>query len=76
MSCTKVRFSAGEEPGYEATMQHIWFVYTVHQTLPFCCRGGSGSQDYSGTSLLKTTILVLSSEVSLLQGEMNLCCPD
>ena len=55
------------------TMQHIWFVYTVHQTLPFCCRGGSGSQDYSGTSLLKTTILVLSSEVSLFQGEINLC---
>ena len=55
------------------TMQHIWFVYTVHQTLRFCCRGGSGSQDYSGTSLLKTTILVLSSEVSLFQGEINLC---
>ena len=48
-------------------------LYTVHQTLPFCCRGGSGSQDYSGTSLLKTTILVLSSEVSLFQGEINLC---
>ena len=47
------------------TMQHIWFVYTVHQTLPFCCRGGSGLQDYGGTSLLKTKILVLSCEVSL-----------
>ena len=55
------------------TMQHIWFVYTVHQTIPFCCRGGSGSQDYSGTSVLKTTIPVLSSEVSWFQGEINFC---
>ena len=55
------------------TMQYIWFVYTVHQTLPFCCRGGSGLQDYSETSLLKTTTLVLSNEVSLFQGEINLC---
>ena len=50
------------------TMQHL---YTVHQTLPFCCRGGSGSQDYSGMPLLMTTILVLSSEVSLSQGEIK-----
>ena len=33
------------------TASDIWFVYTVHQTLPFYCRGGSGLQDYSGTSL-------------------------
>ena len=57
------------------TMQQIWLVYTVHQTLPFvACRSGSGSQDYSGThaDTLKTILLVLISEVSLFQGENNI----
>ena len=67
--CHVPKYCSMIEPHH--TMQHnIYFVYTVHQTLPFCCRGGSGSQDYSGTSLI--LILVLSSEVSTFQGsEIN-----
>ena len=73
----RAKCSSMVEPHY--TMQHIiWFVYTVHQTLPFCCRDAwvwlaKLQWNVSNTDALKTTILVLSSEVSLFQGEINLC---
>ena len=65
-------------------LQHDWttlynaayLAYTVHQMLHFCCRLrwvwlARLQWDVSNTDALKTIILVLSSEVSLFQGEIN-----
>ena len=48
--CHVLKYCSMIEP--HCTMQWIWLIYTVHQTLPFCCRSGSGLQDYSGTQTL------------------------